>query len=171
MKRLASLVLLAAAVAVGGTSALAADGGATIDEFPVTFTMSSATCPNLPAGTTIEGAGTEKSITTTRTDEDGITTIQNASHATGTATDQAGNTYVFNYENNFRISNSAASPGVFSGRMTDSFSLAGPGPATLQNGFQAIFTTDFTTFATFDPLNSRGDPLDFATGTAVCDPL
>jgi hypothetical protein len=171
VKRLATLLLATAALALGGTSALAADGGATIDEFPVTFAILSATCPNLPAGTTIDGAGTMKSITTTRTDKDGITTIHNASHAHGMATDQDGNTYVFNYENNFRISNSAASPGVFSGRMTDSFSLAGKGPAKLHNGFQAIFTTDFVTFATFEPLNSRGDPLDFATGEARCDPL
>jgi hypothetical protein len=169
--RLVTLVLVAAAVALGGTSALAADGGATIDEFPVSFTMSSATCSNLPAGTTIVGTGTMKSITTTRTDKDGITTIHNASHAHGTATDQAGNTYIFNYENNLRVSNSAAAPGVFSGRMTDSFALAGQGPAKLQNGFQAIFTTDFATFASFDPLNARGDPLDFATGAARCDPL
>jgi hypothetical protein len=89
----------------------------------------------------------------------------------GTATDQAGNAYVFNYANDFRVSNSGASPGVFSGRMTDSFSLAGQGPAKLHNGFQAIFTTDFDTLNTFDPLNSRGDPLDFATGAAACDPL
>jgi hypothetical protein len=139
--------------------------------FPVTFTLSAATCPNLPAGTTIEGTGMEKSITTTRTDAGGITTIQNTSHASGTASDQAGNAYVFNYSNDFRISNSAANPAVFSGRMTDSFSLAGQGPAMLHNGFQAIFTSDFATFAAFEPLNSRGDPLDFATGTAVCDPL
>lgn len=171
MRRLAILVLATVAGALGVTSALAAAGGATIEEFPVTFTVSAATCPNLPAGTVVEGTGTMKSITTTRTDKGGVTTIQNASHAQGTATDQAGNSYVFEYENNFRISNSAAEPGVFSGRMTDSFSLAGPGPAKLHNGFQAVFTTDFATFATFEELNSRGDPLDFATGAAVCDPL
>jgi hypothetical protein len=171
MRRFAVLVLATAAGALGVTSALAADGGATIEVFPVEFAISAATCPNLPAGTVIEGAGTMKSITTTRTDKAGVTTIQNASHAQGTATDQAGNSYVFEYENNFRLSNSAAEPGVFGGRMTDSFSLAGPGPAKLHNGFQAIFTTDFATFATFEELNSRGDPLDFATGAAVCDPL
>jgi hypothetical protein len=172
VKRLATLAVAAAALALGGTSALAADGGATIEEFPVSFVMTSATCPNLPAGTTINGAGTMKSITTTRTDKDGITTVHNASHAHGTATDQAGNTYVFNYENNFRISNSEASPAVFSGRMTDSFSLAGSGPAKLHNGFQAVFTLDIVTgAATLEELNSRGEPLDFATGEARCDPL
>ena len=55
--------------------------------------------------------------------------------------------------------------------MVDSFSLAGNGPAKLQNGFQAGFTTDFETLFAFDELNSRGDPIDFTTGTAICDPL
>jgi hypothetical protein len=171
VKRLATLAVAAVALVLGGASALAADGGATIDEFPVSFVMTSATCPNLPAGATINGEGTMKSITTTKTDQDGVTTVHNASHAQGTATDHAGNTYVFNYENHFRVSPSAENPGVFSGRMTDSFALAGNGPARLHNGFQAVFTTDFTTFATFEELSSRGDPLDFATGEARCDPL
>jgi hypothetical protein len=165
MKRLATLVLAAAALALGGTSALAADGGATVEEFPVSFVMTSATCANLPPGTTIEGSGTAKSITTVRTDSNGVTTVGNVTHAHGTAIDQAGNTYVFNYTNDFRVSNSAATPAVFSGRMTDAFSLAGNGPARLHNGFQAIFTTDFATFATIDELNSRGDPLE------GCDPI
>jgi hypothetical protein len=136
----------------------------------VSFVMTSATCSNLAAGTTINGTGTMKSITVVNTDKDGVTTVHNTSHATGTATDQAGNTYQFNYANTSRISNSAANPGVFSGRMTDSFSLAGDGPAHLNNGFQAIFTTDGPTFS-IEPLNSRGDPYDFAAGTARCDPL
>jgi hypothetical protein len=170
VKRLVTTLLAAAGLALGGTSALAADGGATIEEFPVSFVITSATCSNLAAGTTINGAGTMTSITLMNTDKDGVTTVHNTSHASGTATDQAGNTYHFNYANNYRISNSAATPGVFSGRMTDSFSLAGDGPAHLNNGFQAIFTTDGATNS-FEPLNSRGDPIDFATATAHCDPL
>jgi hypothetical protein len=164
MKRLATLVLATAALAFGGTSALAADGGATVEEFPVNFVMTSADCANLPPGTTIVGSGTLKSITTVRTDSNGVTTVSNNTHANGTATDQDGNTYVFNYANDFRVSN-ADDPEVFSGRMTDSFSLAGSGPARLNNGFQAVFTTDFTTFGTLDELNSRGDPLE------GCDPI
>ena len=164
MKRLATLVLAAAALALGGTSALAAAGGATVEEGPVSFVMTSADCANLPAGTTIVGSGTQKSITNVRTDSNGVTTVSNNTHAHGTATDQNGNTYVFNYTNDFRVSN-ADDPNVFSGRMTDAFSLAGNGPARLNNGFQAIFTTDFATFATLDELNSRGDPL------AGCDPI
>jgi hypothetical protein len=58
--------------------------------------------------------------------------------------------------------------------MVDSFSLAGSGPAHLNNGFRAEFTLDFSTgvpVASFVELSSRGDPLDFATGESRCDPL
>ena len=170
MKRLVTLVLAAAALALGGTSALAAGV-----EKPVSFVMTSAQCPHLPPGTTITGTGTEKSIEHVTTDRKGITTIHNVTHSHGTAKDQAGNTYVFNYANSFRISNSATSPAVFSGLMIDAFSLAGRGPARLHNGFIAVFTLEFGTTpeptARFQELHSRGDPIDFDTGEARCDPL
>jgi hypothetical protein len=69
------------------------------------------------------------------------------------------------------VSNSAAAPGVFNGTMTDSFSLAGQGPARLHNGFQASLSTDLATFFTFSNAHARGDPIDFDTLAAHCDPL
>jgi hypothetical protein len=169
MKGLAVTVV---AVVVG---LLVAEGSASAkvssDTFPVTFTLSSATCLNLPNGTTVNGSGTEKSITNTKTDRGGITTIVNTTHANGKATDQAGNRYVFNYSNHFNVSNTTANQGVFSGKMDDSFSLAGPGPAHVHNGFLATFTTDLTTFVSLEPIHSRGDPIGFPDGTAHCDPL
>ena len=169
MKRMAIAagVLTACALALAG---VAAADGATVEEFPVSFELSWQTCPNLPQGTTITGIGTETSITNARTDRNGVTTVMNTTHASGTATDESLNTYVFNYSNSFRVTDSG--PGtVFTGTMTDSFSLAGPGPAKLHNGFVADITTDLATFFTFDERSSRGDPLDFATGSSVCDPL
>jgi hypothetical protein len=106
-----------------------------------------------------------------KTAKSGTTRIHNPSHATGTATDQAGNTYVFNYSNDFNVSNTSANPALFSGIMNDHFPLAGNGPARLSNGFQAVFTTDFGSVASLTPLHARGDPLDFATLGARCDPL
>jgi hypothetical protein len=170
LKRFAIAAVLVAALALGAGPAVAGGGGATVDTSSVSFVITSATCSNLPPGTTVTGTGTETSITVVKT-KDGVTRIHNTSHARGTATDQDGNTYVFNYSNSFNVSDSATSPGVFSGIMNDHFSLAGNGPANLNNGFQAVFTTDFTSFATFDPLKSFGDPLDFAAGLAHCDPL
>jgi hypothetical protein len=82
--------------------------------------------------------------------------------------------YVFDYRNRFRISDTVAAPGVFSGWMFDAFSLVGKGPATLRNGFVAELTTtsDFASFS-WNVRWAKGDPISFATGPVVahCDPL
>ena len=173
MKRTAISAALVALLLGAGTAT--AGGGATVETIQMTFApLNSETCSYLPDGTSITWSGTGTSITTSRTDANGVTTIGNTTHANGFATDQDGNTYAFNYSNEFRISNTLADPTVFSGLMTDSFSLAGQGPATLSNGFVAVFTTDFVSFG-FEPLVSRGDPISFAPYpegfTAHCDPL
>jgi hypothetical protein len=176
MKRLATTVFLMVAIALTATSTIAeaANGGATVATSQVSFTLSSATCSNLPSGTTLTGSGTETSVTKTRTDTSGVTTIVNATHAAGSATDQANNVYVFNYSNEFRISNTVAQPGVFSGLMTDAFSVAGNGPARLHNGFVAELTADagFTSVS-WTVRHASGDPISFAAGPVVshCDPL
>jgi hypothetical protein len=161
---------LLAACALASAGAATADAP-TVEEFPVGFVLTSDTCPNLPEGTTITASGSEKSITQVRTDRNGAMTVMNTTHAHGTATDQAGNSYVFNYANSFRVANSGPTDVVFSGTMTDSFSLAGPGPAKLHNGFVAAFTTDFDTLFAFVERSSRGDPIDFESGASICDPL
>jgi hypothetical protein len=170
LKRVLTALVAAVALVLSQGVADAAPGGATVESFPVSFVLTSETCSNLPAGTTIEGTGIEKSITRTRTDASGVTTIANTSIAHGTATDQDGNAYVFLYSNEFRVSNSTADPGLFTGLMNDHFSLSGPGPAKLSNGFTARITTDFVDF-TFDPIRAHGDPISFPEGIAHCDPL
>jgi len=168
MRRLA-LVPFVLVIALG--FALPAGASPLIETSPVSFTIPSGQCSNLAAGTTLTGSGIEKSITIERTDASGVTTLINATHAHGTATDQDGNVYVFDYSNEFRVSNTAADPDTFSGLMTDHFSNSGPGPAKLNNGFVANLTTDFSTFFTFEPISSHGDPLGFPDGEAHCDPL
>jgi hypothetical protein len=150
-------------------SFVAARSGADASTFPVSFVITSAGCPNLPDGTTITGAGTETSITTT-VSHHGEDTLVNSTHAHGTATDQDGNTYVFEYANSSR--GVLSEEGILTGQMNDHFSLAGSGPAHLVNGFNADFVLDFSTFAfSADPKHSFGDPIDFTTGAAHCDPL
>jgi hypothetical protein len=169
VKRLTTAAGLLAAFALALAGAATADAP-TVDEFPVEFELTDL-CPNLAPGTVIHGTGTEKSITHVETDRNGVTTFMNTSHASGTAVDQDGNAYVFNYANSFRVTNTG--PGtVFTGKMTDSFSLAGQGPSRLHNGFVAGLTVsaDFSTF-TFEEQSSRGDPIDFGAGTSICDPL
>jgi hypothetical protein len=169
MKRFGIAAAAVIALVLAGSALAAAP---TIESLSPSFVLSSATCGYLPAGTTItapEGSGTGTSITSVRTDRNGVTTIMNTTHEYGTATDQDGNSYVYEYSNSFRVSN-ASDPNVFTGLMTDHFSLSGPGPARLTNGFTATFTTDFASF-TFSAISSHGDPIDFATGAAHCDPL
>jgi hypothetical protein len=175
MKRVAIAGLTVLSLVFGAGTAIAADGGATVETISMSFALlNSDTCPYLPDGTSITWSGTGTSITRSTTDASGVTTIGNTTIAHGIATDQDGNTYVFHYSNEFRISNTVADPTVFSGLMTDSFSLAGQGPAMLNNGFVAVFTTDFVSFG-FEPLVSRGDPISFAPFpqgfTPHCDPL
>jgi len=172
MKRLAIALAAGLALFVNVGSAVAADGGATVEYLSVSFApLNSNTCQYLPEGTSITWSGTEKSITRVRTDASGITTVSNTSHAHGFAADQDGNRYAFSYSNQFRVTNSSADPAVFNGVMTDAFSLAGPGPARLHNGFHAALSTDLATFFTFSNVHSRGDPIDFDTVAAHCDPL
>jgi hypothetical protein len=168
---MAAFAVAVAAFALGAASATAGDGQTTVDTFPVSFVLTSDGCPNLAHGTVIEGSGTETSVTVTKTDAHGTTTESNRAIARGTATDQHGGSYAFFYFNEFRVANSHAHPDVFTGRMVDTFTLGGHGPAHLSNGFVADITTDLATFFTFDPISSFGDPIDFATGAAICDPL
>jgi hypothetical protein len=147
----------------------------TITTEPVTpFTITSENCSELPPGTTITStAGTLTEITWT-TRRRGRRTVTNSELAPGTATDQAGNQYTFLYSNQSRVTNTRRRPKVYRGFMIDVFTLQGTGPATLSNGFLARFTTDLS--ETFDlfrlrPIDAFGDPIDFETVTAHCDPL
>jgi hypothetical protein len=168
MKRMAVAVACAVVFVIGVERVLVARG-ADVTSFPVSFVITSANCSELPPGTTITGSGVEKSVTTTLT-INGVAIIINSSHASGTATDQDGNTYVFQYSNDFRATVGAG--GVLSGPMNDAFTLAGPGPARLSNGFTGTFSSDFATFFSIDPVvRSYGDPVDFVTGASHCDPL
>ena len=170
MKRVALTTIAVVVLLFPGT---AAAGGweTTVEPFPADFVMTSATCPNLPPGTTITGTGTGTSVTKTRTDRRGITTVLNSTIAPGRAVDQAGNRYRFLYSNQFAVTNTRSDPALFSGRMVDLFVLQGNGPARLRNGFLANITTDLGEQFTFDPIFAFGDPIDFETGAARCDPL
>ncbi len=168
VRALVAASTLALAALLAGSVPAVAGSGSTVETFPVSFVLSSDVCPHLPAGTTITGSGTERSITSMPS-RGGVLTVVNSSHARGTAVDQDGNTYIFNYSNEFRVSQTA--DGLFTGRMTDSFSLTGQGPAKLNNGFVAVITTDLQTFFLFDPIHSHSDPINFADGSAICDPL
>lgn len=150
--------------------AMAGGWETSVEKVPADFVMSSGQCPNLPAGTTITGTGTGTSITKVRTDSSGTTSVYNLTVTPGRATDQAGTEYHFLYRNSFLVSK-AATESLFTGEMVDVFKLQGGGPARLRNGFVANLTTNLFDVFLFDPISQFGDPIDFATGAAICDPL
>jgi len=135
---------------------------------PVTFEITSAACPNLPAGTTISGQGTLTSTTWTNKRR-GVTTVINTSVASGTATDQAGNASTWVYSNQFFVANQSKKSRKFSGTMIDVFELKGPTP--LSNGFLAKYRTDFAELNVIKPIDDFGDPIDFKALQPHCDPL
>jgi hypothetical protein len=165
-RRMAAVTLIVAGTLLGSGSGVA-QAAAVVDTSPVSFEVTSTVCANLPAGTTVTGSGIETSVTSMPARPGGF--LVNSTHATGTATDQDGNRYVFSYSNEFRVT--TTEDGSYVGLMTDHFSLSGSGPATLSNGFVAHLRTDFSTFFSLDPISARGDPISFPDGAAICDPL
>ena len=169
VKRLA-LTAIAVVALLSPSTATAAGWETTVETFDAGFVMTSEQCPNLPEGTTITGTGTGTSVTKTKTDRRGTTTVFNSSIAPGRATDRAGNRYRFLYSNQFLVSKTSSEL-LFTGRMVDLFVLKGNGPASLRNGFLANIRTNLGDVFEFDPIFEFGDPIDFETGEAECDPL
>ena len=166
MRRLAVVSAILIATLFVATPAQARPEFDTVDG---DFVLTSATCSNLPSGTTLIGEGSGMSVTNERISPSGVVTISNATHIHGISSDQAGNVYVYNYSNSFRVSNSIANPGVFTGMMTDHFSNSGSGPAKLNNGFVANIQLIPTIVV--EPIHSFGDPLSFPDAAPHCDPL
>jgi hypothetical protein len=127
-------------------------------------------CPSLPDGTVLEGRGELRGIVSTHASS-GITRQTTTQVATGTATDQAGNTYVWVYANQLNETNMPPSLAWY-GSMIDHFSLAGSGPAQIQANFVAdsyreTASSDFV----LTERSVAGQPIDFRAGVFLCDPL
>ena len=173
---LALVLVTHSAVAAGkGPSAGNAAGrnanGAIKTETPATFTITAVQCPSLPAGTVLQGSGELRTIVNTHASGRGITRQTTTAHAQGTATDQAGNTYAWVYANQLNETNTPPSLDWY-GTMIDHFSLAGSGPAQINAGFVAdSFHDTGYTFFFLTPRSVVGDPIDFASISAHCDPL
>ena len=153
-----------------GALGAATGKGAVTTQTAVTFTITAAQCPSLPAGTVLQGTGELRNIVNTHSSR-GITRQTTTAHASGTATDQAGNTYVWVYANQLNETNAPPSLDWY-GTMIDHFSLAGSGPAHINANFVADSHHDTAfSFWFLTPRSVVGDPIDFATIAARCDPL
>lgn len=141
VKRLSVAVVSALALAIWVSSAGAGQGGS--EDFAGTW--------NVPLACGL-GYGVTVSLTgTMRWNFDG-----NGEHVTvtGTATDTSGNSYVFNYRQNFKVVESGTL------HITDHFNLVGSGTApSLHTGFNLFIYADGSIKFT-----ERGNPTD-------CDPI
>ena len=142
---LALVLVTHSAVAVGkGPSAGNAAGrnanGAIKTETPVTFTITAAQCPSLPAGTVLQGSGELRTIVNTHASR-GITRQTTTAHASGTATDQAGNTYAWVYANQLNETNTPPSLNWFGRISTTSRWPAAGRRTSMPTSLLIAFTT------------------------------
>ena len=148
---IATVALFVGIWAAGGSLA----GGPPSQGVSVNFELTQASCPQLTTpGLIVTGSGTA------RTSLDGNGNAH--TNITGTATDNAGGQYVFNYHDNTRVTGTTFPIEVM---ITDHFNLVGNGGANHVHTFfvlRLLFTspTDFTILFG----RAHGDP-------EVCDPL
>jgi hypothetical protein len=161
---LAALVLCG----IAADSAQAArKAAASPNSVPVTFTITSSQCANVPAGADVHATGYQTNHSTVNA-TGGVLREIVTSHAWGTATDLLGNAYVWSYS--FQ-QNATSSDGVnFAGSAVDHFSLTGSGPVHIVAGFTGSITYSPTTF-TVTPSTVIGDPIGFEDISPHCDPL
>jgi len=155
-------ILLAMAPAILATTGLPAWGQASQFRSAISFTLKG--CTQLPAGLVITGSGESFIVISTRTDQNGNTVIERHNVVTGTATDNQGGSYIFNYADN---STMTIPPNVFpiTASVNDHFNLLGAGPGNqMQVGFNADVTITSPTTFIFTPISIRGNP-------ASCDPI
>jgi hypothetical protein len=122
----------------------------------INFTLNG--CPTLPSGLTVYGSGEDFLVVNTLIDRDGTAHIQRNDLVTGSATDSAGATYLFNYHNHATMQIPAGGF-PFTLDTTDHFNLVGNGQATqLQVHFVARVTFFSPTDFSFEFVNARGNP-------------
>ena len=155
--------LLAVAPAILSMIAIpAASAQANLFRSPVSFTLRG--CTQLPPGLIISGSGESLLIFSIRTDGNGNIVVNQHNVVTGTATDNNGGAYIFNYVNHATIT---TPPGVFpfSVSTSDHFNLLGAGPGhQMQVGFNADVTVTGPGTFVFSPISLHGDP-------STCDPI
>ena len=172
-KKLVTAAGISVALATGTGAVTSASGAElTVDTFPVSFSMSSDHCSEMPEGSTVDGAGTMTVVVNTHTDKSGVTRINGTAQAWGVAQDGDGNQYQFHYANIYRASNSSENPDEYHGTMVDQFQISGSGPIHVSNGFRGTTVENFAagTFSV-DPIWIKGDPRTFPDLAVRCDPL
>jgi hypothetical protein len=171
LKRITVLAVLITAMVSLPVSAVspAATSQVILERFSVPFDIPfGVPCADLPPGvTSVSGTAEFFLRTTSRVDNNGVTHLNINGTAFGTATDNNGVVYSFNYANHFSVD---IPPDEFPQqiRMTDHFNLNGQGKDShMHVGFVIVGTIDgpgdVFPFHT-DAINVRGDAFN-------CDPI
>jgi hypothetical protein len=159
-KFLVTAAVVAAWLALGsGTAAADTD----VSRGPVSFTLPAGQCADLPAGLSVSGTGTETVRAHSSVDATGNFHQLFDTTITGTATDNLGGTYRFNYHNVQTFSPSAGFPFIL--HITDHFNLVGNGPASKIHTFFNL-TILVTGASTFEILSAH-----FHGDSETCDAL
>jgi len=170
LKRLLLTVLTTLALSAAMAAAAAQDEGGQTIVRPRTFTIPAGQCPTLPAGLAIQGQGTEHTTIVIGGDADDPDNEDNDGDApmfrlnttiVGTATDNAGGQYKFNYRLRVRSLNDPTS-----GVAVDTFRLHGKGAA---DGLATLIRANLTFDANFNPI--AFDLVELAGDPFHCDPL
>lgn len=175
MFRRASLALLAMlSIGLAAPAALAGDPPAPpvpTETTKVTWTLGSGKCKLLPKGLKLSGTGTSRKYTFSGMDVNGSPYFTEFVVIKGTATDNRGGRYRFDYHNSFTAPDADV---PYTGIISDHFTLYGNGEA---DGLHSAFVTRLTVTSedpfqgSFDPIYAVGDPFGFADFAPRCDPL
>ena len=174
LRRLAAVALAMLSVALPAAGALADDATppAPTAVKKVSFTITAKQCPDLPQGVTIKGAGTSRKWESASVDAAGMTHYSAVTIVTGTATDNKGGRYRFDYHDSFSTSHTTV---PYVALLTDHFDLVPRG--AFGGGLHTFFVANVTVKsedpfdAAFEPTYVQGDPTDFTTLKAHCDPI
>ena len=148
------------AVVITGLIFLPASASAEItrEHFSVPFTIPyDGPCAQLPPGLVVSGTADLYVITVVRVDQNGVTHVNINSRVTGTATDNEGGAYRFNYSSH--MSDEFPSGGLpVQVKWTDHFNLVGNGRANqVHTGFNLRGTVTESGFE-MNFINTHGDP-------------
>ena len=138
----------------------------------VSFTITAKQCPDLPQGVTIKGAGTSRKWESASVDAGGMTHYFAVTAVHGTATDNRGGRYTFDYHDDWSTSHTTV---PYVALLTDHFDLVPKG--AFGGGLHTFFVANVTVNsedpfdAVFEPTFLRGDPVDFKTLKPHCDPI
>jgi hypothetical protein len=167
-RTIATAALVAVMAAMSATAALGHPAGAPTGEVTqVEWTLPAGQCKLLPRSLKLTGKGTSRKYTTIGTDGSYTEVV----FVNGTARDNRGGKYKFDYSNTFTTQTTVV---PYTGLVTDYFSLKGKGAA---NGLHSAFLANFTLTSedplvfSIDPIFATGDPISFPDGTPHCDPL